>query len=727
MATTISTQDIVDAKRDIEDIGKAVNEKVIVSPRYGDDFKSLPMIADEGQASIASFESTAQNTIDGWESAITLITQDGGIPALAVSDASGNTQQNINDNTTYFYRTVAAMIADESLTDGKVVATRGYHNISDDGGAIYLISSTATNYSIPLANGLHAVFRDSFDIRKFGIRDSKTLDQTAELQRMAAYADSRFYEIDFHNFNIMTPDITHFTTVRGSIVKGLGFHFVHEIKNLNIVHDKTNVLQQGTCNLLFLPKSNTGGTFKLNNVTFDPYVTNFNIISGEYDGMMCGFLAKAHPEWVDFDLSVVSDFHFDFKGIKFKSPAVSYNMSTAGIFSRSTNLDSLSGDYWGLCVNTFAKRLTANNVRGVFRNDLHAGSGRLLVTSLIHEEPELGSATVSQDDYVIRNCSSLTTSGEKHILFKHDSVGRTHFKSISVDNCIGSFEIYDFDDDRTEHLTTVDTINVSNRALLDISLICIIGQLNVTDVIESYSDIILDNIIGRINIKGGLILNNAMGNFSGSVDSVHADLLVVNNETYGLARSNNISIKSIEIGKLILDSNKLVECKFDSLIIHDFEQKFTGVMNNTIFNVAPVSVAKPFLQIGGFKTLASNLADFVLFSASSGGDAVIFDSNLPTPMIFTYASTISLKSTRVRASKIINPDSIPVAGSYSTTFIVQGAKSGAIIDAAFSQFNENIAVRGYISSENTVTVTFKNTGSSPVDLAEGILTIEISQ
>lgn len=86
MATTISTQDLIDVKRDIDDVGKAVNENVIVSPRYGEDFKSLPMIAAEAQA-----------TIGGWESAIALITQEGGIPALAVSDASGKTQQEVND------------------------------------------------------------------------------------------------------------------------------------------------------------------------------------------------------------------------------------------------------------------------------------------------------------------------------------------------------------------------------------------------------------------------------------------------------------------------------------------------------------------------------------------------------------------------------------------------------------------------------------------------------
>lgn len=85
MATTISTQDLENARRDIDDIGKAVNEKVIVSPRYGEDFKSLPMIAADAQA-----------TIGEWQDAINTITVNDGVPALAVLDASGKTQQELN-------------------------------------------------------------------------------------------------------------------------------------------------------------------------------------------------------------------------------------------------------------------------------------------------------------------------------------------------------------------------------------------------------------------------------------------------------------------------------------------------------------------------------------------------------------------------------------------------------------------------------------------------------
>lgn len=109
MADMVTKQELINAKRDARDLGKAVNENTIVDPRYGANFKSLPMIAAEGQAvvseiesngqaSINSFDVTAQNTINNWESAIALITQEGGVPALAVSDSSGKTQQQINNN-----------------------------------------------------------------------------------------------------------------------------------------------------------------------------------------------------------------------------------------------------------------------------------------------------------------------------------------------------------------------------------------------------------------------------------------------------------------------------------------------------------------------------------------------------------------------------------------------------------------------------------------------------
>lgn len=115
----VTRQELIDAKRDAQDLGKAVNEKVIVSPRYGDDFKSLPMIAEE------------------FQNAINTIVIDDGVPALAVSDATGRNQQQVNDG-------VASLDA-LRLIDPKVKGRRIYLNsvIADKNfGAGTFVSTT---------------------------------------------------------------------------------------------------------------------------------------------------------------------------------------------------------------------------------------------------------------------------------------------------------------------------------------------------------------------------------------------------------------------------------------------------------------------------------------------------------------------------------------------------------------------------------------------------------
>lgn len=90
MAQILTDQDFQNAKIDIEDIGQSVNESMVITPRYGAPYKSIPMLSAE-----------AQVEINNWLAAIQLITQEDGVPALAVSDASGLTQQDINNNLSF--------------------------------------------------------------------------------------------------------------------------------------------------------------------------------------------------------------------------------------------------------------------------------------------------------------------------------------------------------------------------------------------------------------------------------------------------------------------------------------------------------------------------------------------------------------------------------------------------------------------------------------------------
>ena len=47
MADFISTQDLINVKHDIEDIGLSVNTDGIITPRYGAAYDSLPKVIRE--------------------------------------------------------------------------------------------------------------------------------------------------------------------------------------------------------------------------------------------------------------------------------------------------------------------------------------------------------------------------------------------------------------------------------------------------------------------------------------------------------------------------------------------------------------------------------------------------------------------------------------------------------------------------------------------------------
>lgn len=81
---------IAEAIEDCSTIQEAVNEVKIVSPRYGEDFKSLPMISAEGQVQLAQLQeaidiaAAAGAGANGWT-------------AQLILDKSGKTQQQVND------------------------------------------------------------------------------------------------------------------------------------------------------------------------------------------------------------------------------------------------------------------------------------------------------------------------------------------------------------------------------------------------------------------------------------------------------------------------------------------------------------------------------------------------------------------------------------------------------------------------------------------------------
>lgn len=70
------------------------------------------------------------------------------------------------------------------------------------------------------------------------------------------------------------------------------------------------------------------------------------------------------------------------------------------------------------------------------------------------------------------------------------------------------------------------------------------------------------------------------------------------------------------------------------------------------------------------------------------------------------------------------PPSIPADGEVTTTVVMDGVYVGNIVYAAFSRYNENVEIYSTVSATNTVTVKFKNTGATAVDFLSGTLTVK---
>ena len=664
------------------------------------------------------------------------IAVDKGWEASFVVDASGKNQQEINNNTAYFYANVAAMISDTKLRDGMIVGTKGYHNIFDDGGAIYLISAVGTDYSIPLSNGLHAAFRDTFDIRKFGIVSSATLDQTEKFLRMRNYADTRVYEIDFLNFDLMSPKCINFTSARGTIYKGLYFHYLHKLKNAKFYHDKTEQLYQGAIPLQFTPKADGVGLFELENIRFDLYVADYFLVSGEGDGRFHGFYAGWHR---DFPMAWPSSMQFQtgyslkFDGIYADTPAIT---STLALNLWCTNIDfkDMFGEYWAYYTTHFAERVTAENCHFVFRDDLHTGSGRVLVTNGFQEEQEVGAPAFPYHQKIQRFKNSSCykkTDGARYPLIKRQVMGAPTLDLMEVDNCIGSLVIAAGND--KAGISKIKHLKVSNCDQLDFDL-----DLDI-DLISFYKS---ENY-GLIRTDPSFITEKMefdQHTFSHQIaytgvavgELVIADSEISTANTNGIMRANAL-INKINIDGLVVMGGRLLECDFDVVVAKGITYTDTPV-------------GRGFVRIGSRTTTSRINIDGMISNVLQIGTATIIETTDTKPIVgvvtnstfreyprFTVGTGGSLVYANSypynQVSVAYDPPALTSAGTVgdtaTTTVTLAGAVVGDFVQATFSRYDAGIELSAVVSAANTVTVKFKNTTATAVDLPSGTLKVRL--
>ncbi len=103
----------------------------------------------------------------------------------------------------------------------------------------------------------------------------------------------------------------------------------------------------------------------------------------------------------------------------------------------------------------------------------------------------------------------------------------------------------------------------------------------------------------------------------------------------------------------------------------------------------------------------------------NGGDNLVF-SNLSRPLELTFGLRLGTKNIIVSSNHMATlsipyyPPQILAGESISTTITMSGTKIGDIVHAAFSQYNPNIEMKAIVTTADTILISFKNNGSSPI-------------
>lgn len=630
--------------------------------------------------------------------------------------------------------------------------TAGYYLKGDGGGARYFLSDTDPGYGIPLPGGMYALFDDSFDIRKFGILDNGTLDQTEVIRRMVAYADSRVYEIDFLNYTIMTPKIwawvptkgvvagtTTPTNVTPSQVMGMAFENAHKIKRLKIVNDKTARLETGHNQINFLPVTNPAveSWFILEDVTFDPWVDDYQPRSenylGNFDGMRHGFFCfPGMDSEIKAWSSETTNYSFEFKNVHFESPAYSYNLTPSSIHARNTKVRNLTGEHLCIGLNYFSDNLDVDGVDTVFRSD-YKEAGRAIVTNAIHYEAELTLEPYTKlGDVEIKNAKcTISDTGSLWTVFKLSSIGDTSMESARFVNVSGqiSFEKTSIDKIIIEDCNPVNLVlpnmnHVGHVSLSRSNLISILGSYGsaafiITSSIERISlvDVELGTTLHHIDIYEGKTVGELYA------ERIHLTGTGIHGIGAGAAlHVEKMVIKDATIAKGL---NMLSRCSLRKAFINGVH--IEGDESDQIETlIRTTGTIVPDIHISGVICDRNNAPYNSMFEGTA--NVTLKDSTFrQSPK---YTSNVVLKETNVTpvriGTKTYDPATLAAGAVQFTTVVLKEATVGEPVVAAFSLPLQGTRMWAETTAAGMVTVYHQNPTAQDVNVGSGTLTVRLA-
>lgn len=157
--------------------------------------------------------------------------------------------------------------------------------------------------------------------------------------------------------------------------------------------------------------------------------------------------------------------------------------------------------------------------------------------------------------------------------------------------------------------------------------------------------------------------------------------------------------------------------------------KFSGAAQLVLGNAANGTVgAKTSYDVGIAGIYDTDKIAQIAFEFENGRTAGLSIGSIANDGVVTvkWIALIEVQDyTAPQSSKTFDPPSISAGASTITTVALANAMVGNAVQAAFSVYNADIEISAQVSSANTVTVKFKNTGAAAVDLASGTLTVKL--
>lgn len=735
MATTISTQDIIDAKRDIDDIGKAVNENTIVSPRYGEDFKSLPMISAEFQISSDAAEAAAVSAAESAD-----IAQD----SAAIAELAA-TAATIGGNV---YNTPEAGVDPVSgVADGAYFNVRSSNNESyvdeyqNVGGV-----PTPTGKSYPSSVLIDVLTEKTDEV------DAKLKRENISVLDFFTPSEKADYKANPTTFDAYRPLQAFFDYIRlndvGTAYCPGVFRTSQTIKcglsSASLTKTVVGDLTLYALNAMdFVFDAQTGSDF-----TWIGSIKVYGTGDGNYSTRTCrgGIKLGGNADRTTWGLLRAQYFYE--LGVQF------YNKTTMANVSRIRAFDCGSGYEPGSGTTDFC-------LRSSYTHNSNTGSSASASQRSVLNVDVLPPTDIETNTYVVINnraywVSAVDRTNSRITVFPWVDSG---YLSGNLRYIFGAGVDVNGGDASVLNLAVIDTMRCgvaySSRTLYPATVGVLTTQANAVALsVGSRTDSAsvggcINQLYTELNnfdifplsrgVQNFEILNTTALNYSKI--NYFAPRTSANLEVYSFYGLTGFIIGGINgfqmLSKPPRNTNLATIIKLSAPTVKHIHRKANSVFNLTYEQNLNDAFGYDATELTVIGTASNNIPTQVTFNPDSGrtvnGKASeVFSGfgKIPTFGIFYDIATnnyvvVNNSEGLPQTSVTYDPPSIPANATEATTVTLAGSSVGDIVQAAFSRYNADIEVSAVVSSANTVTVKFKNTSAAPIDLASGTLKVKL--